>query len=177
LCNFGDIDNYLRLYPGADRLKILVGVASGLEYLHGERVVHGDIKPQNILVNDRHTPVLCDFGRSRIIGQRGFTTKFAGGARYMAPELIIDDSDHPPVTLATDIYTFAIVGAEILTGRPAFTGSDFNIGNRVMRGDRPQLQNLRGRAANARPILDACWVSEPHMRMPMNVAAPHLGQL
>lgn len=57
--------------------------------------------------------MLCDFGRSRIIDQRGFTTKFAGAARYMAPELITDDSDHPPVTLATDVYTFAIVGAEV----------------------------------------------------------------
>jgi len=177
LCTFGDIENYLKLYPNADRFKILIGVASGLEYLHGERVVHGDIKPQNILINDRHTPVLCDFGRSRIIGQRGFTTKFAGAVRYTAPELITDDSDHPPVTLATDIYTFAIVGAEILNGRPAFTGSDFNIGNKVLRGERPQPQGLHGRAAYAWPILGACWVSEPGGRMPMSVAAPHLYQL
>jgi len=65
--------------------------------------------------------VLCDFGRSRIIDQSGFTTRFAGAVRYMAPELITgelitgdsDDSDYPKVTQATDIYSFAIVGAEV----------------------------------------------------------------
>ncbi|KAF8340882.1 TKL/TKL-ccin protein kinase [Amanita rubescens] len=178
LCTFGDIGKYLRLYPSADRFKILDGVASGLEYLHGEQVVHGDIKPNNILINDHHIPVLCDFGRSRIIGQTD-ATGFAGTFLYMAPELIADDSDddHPQVTLASDVYAFAITGAEILNGQPAFIGSRFSVENRVLSGERPQSQGLSGKAANAWPILEACWVPEPSRRMPMNVVAPRLHQL
>jgi hypothetical protein len=119
--------------------------------------------------------------------------EFAGTVRYTAPEMVLDDSDYPLVTLATDIYSFGIVGAEvnisimwtkhflnstqILTGQPAFTGCDFNIGNKVLRGDRPQLRNLRGRVADAWPTLDACWVPEPSGRMPMNVVVRHLRQL
>ncbi len=57
--------------------------------------------------------MLSDFGRSRIIGQRGFTTKFAGTVGYMAPELITDESEHPEITLASDVYAFAITGAEV----------------------------------------------------------------
>jgi serine/threonine protein kinase len=75
-------------------------------------------------MDDSGTPRLSDFGRSKFIDHRGFTTAFAGSARYMAPELtaaepdIVGDdytvSDAPPnLTKETDVFAFAMVTVEV----------------------------------------------------------------
>ena len=75
-----------------------------------------------MLVDDDGKPLICDFGRSRILEQSGFTTVFAGGAaRYMAPELFgPEDADIesansfvPIITKRSDVYSFAMVGLEV----------------------------------------------------------------
>jgi serine/threonine protein kinase len=70
---------------------------------------------RNVLIDDDGTPLLCDFGRSRFIGQRGFTTEFAGTVRYLAPELIDCASNNatPLVTEETDIYAFSMAALEV----------------------------------------------------------------
>ena len=74
-----------------------------------------------MLVDDDGRPLICDFGRSRILEQSGFTTPLvAGTARYMAPELFdMDDAGIEPtnsfvrVTKTSDVYSFAMVGVEV----------------------------------------------------------------
>ncbi|KAJ7016664.1 kinase-like domain-containing protein [Mycena alexandri] len=74
----GDIEMFLSKHPEANRPEIVLGVALGLAYLHGENVVHGDLKPQNVLVDEDGTPKICDFGISKIMNRRGFTTDSVG---------------------------------------------------------------------------------------------------
>jgi serine/threonine protein kinase len=77
-------------------------------------------------MDDDGTPRLCDFGRSKFIDHRGFTTSFAGSARYMAPELTEAEADvnfddeeaeipesPPNLTKATDVFAFAMVALEV----------------------------------------------------------------
>ncbi|KAJ7581956.1 kinase-like domain-containing protein, partial [Mycena floridula] len=64
----------------------ITAIASGLEYLHSKDVVHGDLKAQNILVDKRGNPSICDFGISKLMGSRGFTTASVGTTPYMAPD-------------------------------------------------------------------------------------------
>jgi serine/threonine protein kinase len=77
---------------------------------------------RDILIDDKGTPLLCDFGRSKLIDHRGFTTLFAGSARYMAPELTATESDvdfefasesFPILTKATDVFAFSMVALEV----------------------------------------------------------------
>ncbi|KAK2463830.1 hypothetical protein APHAL10511_004135 [Amanita phalloides] len=177
LCQHGDIVRYFKNNPNPSRFSMLLGVARGLEYLHLKNIIHGDLKPQNILVSDIDTPLLCDFGRAKMLNHTGFTTRFAGVFRYLAPELLAHDEDVPKLTKNTDIYAFAIVGAEIATGEPAFTGSEYKIAQKVMSGERPRLLNVRGRSSRACPILAACWAHEPTDRWPMNVVVLRLNQI
>ena len=60
--------------------------ARGVQYLHGLGIVHGDIKPENILLDLYDIPKLCDFGMSVMEGEvtQGFGTK-----PYMAPEIVV----------------------------------------------------------------------------------------
>ena len=75
-----------------------------------------------MVIDDNGRPLICDFGRSRILEQSGFTTVFAGGAaRYMAPELFgPEDADLesansfiPVITKKSDVYSFAMVCIEV----------------------------------------------------------------
>lgn len=94
----------------------LVEAAEGLAYLHGlsPPIIHGDIKPSNIMVTDGIEAAVCDFGISKFAGRSGLTTgNPAFGSRgFMPPEVIMEESD---ATLEVDVYAF---GSLILAVRP-----------------------------------------------------------
>ncbi|KAJ2912857.1 hypothetical protein MD484_g7549, partial [Candolleomyces efflorescens] len=120
-CDRGSVLDLVKKNPSARRFSIILGIANGLQYLHNHGVVHGDLKAQNVLVGDNGAPLLCDFGRSKFIARRGYTTEFTGTYRYLAPELLdspVDSSegDEPPepsTTKETDVYAFALIGVEV----------------------------------------------------------------
>ncbi|KAG1794370.1 kinase-like domain-containing protein [Suillus plorans] len=120
----GTIMQYLEHNSNAVPMDLFRQFFSGLAYLHGrdEAVVHGDLKPANILIDDAGNAVLADFGHSRILGISGFTTKtwtVAGTGRYMAPELMIpeDDETKPIPTTASDVWAAGMTGLQILSGK------------------------------------------------------------
>ena len=96
-------------------------IAEGLEAAHKHGVVHRDIKPQNILINNVGVVKITDFGMARgedtatITG----TDEFMGTPYYISPEQV--DSGHLADT-RSDLYSLAIVFFEMLTGRPPFEG-------------------------------------------------------
>ncbi|XP_058095518.1 G-type lectin S-receptor-like serine/threonine-protein kinase SD2-5 [Magnolia sinica] len=99
------------------RKKIILDVAKGLAYLHEDchqRIVHLDIKPQNILLDDNFNAKVSDFGLSKMIDrdQSQVQTTMRGTPGYLAPEW-----RQLRITLKVDIYSFGIVVLEIVCGR------------------------------------------------------------
>ncbi|KAF8722330.1 hypothetical protein AX14_009892 [Amanita brunnescens Koide BX004] len=174
----GNVSGHLQRHPQSSRLHLILGVAKATEYLHINNVIHGDIKGANILVADDGTPLLSDFGRSKIINQRGFTTSMAGSLRYLAPEIIWDgqsgESDEsflPALTKESDVYAFSMTGVEILTGRPPYPNirNDNRITIGVPEGLRPRMEEyqLSARHAVIWGILQLCWHQTPTRRLTM----------
>jgi serine/threonine protein kinase len=99
---------------------ILAQVGDALGYAHRQGVVHRDIKPGNILIDDEGWAVVTDFGIAKVMESDGLTmTGMAVGTpTYMSPEQASSDS----VTGASDQYSLGIVAYEMLAGRPPFTG-------------------------------------------------------
>jgi hypothetical protein len=101
------------------RYHIILGLGSALRYLHQEWeqcVVHGDIKPSNIMLDDTLGTRLGDFGLARLgdHGARWHTTRAVmGTAGYIDPEFV---NTHHPSTYS-DVYSFGIVLLEIVSGR------------------------------------------------------------
>ncbi|XP_039158699.1 G-type lectin S-receptor-like serine/threonine-protein kinase SD2-5 [Eucalyptus grandis] len=99
------------------RRKIILDIAKGLAYLHEEchqKIIHLDIKPQNILLDEHFNAKLADFGLSKLINkdQSHVMTTMRGTPGYLAPEWLSS-----LITEKVDVYSFGIVMLEVLCGR------------------------------------------------------------
>ncbi|XP_058071225.1 G-type lectin S-receptor-like serine/threonine-protein kinase At2g19130 [Magnolia sinica] len=112
---FGEISNILD-WP--TRYKIAIGTARGIAYLHEkcrDCIIHCDIKPGNILLDDGFCPKVADFGLAKLIG-RDFSrvlTTMRGTRGYLAPEWISGLA----ITSKADVYSYGMMVFEIISGR------------------------------------------------------------
>jgi serine/threonine protein kinase len=110
-------------------IAIFKQVAAGLDVLHENGLIHRDLKPGNILIDDHGTPFIADFGLAKDHQHEGTVLTRPGQALgsmdYMAPEQIRGEE----VTAATDVYALACMLFELLTGRPPFADQ---VGMRIM---------------------------------------------
>ena len=112
-----DALNRRGVLPTSETLRILDGVAAGLDAVHSRGIVHRDIKPSNILLGDDGAVKVADLGIASVPDHTQITTtgSVLGSLRYMAPEQLEDQ----PATAAADIYALAAVAYEMLTGTKA----------------------------------------------------------
>jgi len=202
LCKQGNVLKYLLRNPGADRLQIVIGLANGLQYLHSNDIIHGDLKAHNVLIDDFGASCLCDFGRSRIIGHRGYTTTFSGSARYMAPEIlgiepssrdtnesgsqndalvVYEEAFVPKLTKETDVYAFAVLSLEILTGKAPYyyIATDPIFQTHILRGVRPRREKYLSPVLTdvLWTLLADCWAQKPSSRLSMEGVIARLIQM
>ncbi|KAK8969650.1 G-type lectin S-receptor-like serine/threonine-protein kinase [Platanthera guangdongensis] len=100
------------------RYRIALGVARAIAYLHEEClewVLHCDIKPENILLDDNFCPKVSDFGLSKLTSKKERVTlsSIRGTRGYMAPEWVMNDE---PITAKADVYSFGVVLLELVAG-------------------------------------------------------------
>ncbi|HWW92393.1 MAG TPA: bifunctional serine/threonine-protein kinase/formylglycine-generating enzyme family protein [Vicinamibacteria bacterium] len=119
----GTVASLLRQGPieRSRAVRILEDVASALDYAHLKGIVHRDVKPPNILLDEEDRAYLADFGVARITEGSTFLTQtgvLAGTPQYMAPE----QAQSGAATNRCDIYALSVVAYEMLTGRVPFTG-------------------------------------------------------
>jgi len=103
-----------------DTLVILNSVSAALHYAHQQGVVHCDVKPGNVLIDQGGWVYLTDFGIAHHTESTRTSQGAAGTAPYMAPEQIRGQT----VTPQTDVYALGIMTYELLTGRRPFTGGE-----------------------------------------------------
>jgi serine/threonine protein kinase len=142
-----------------DAAKIVVGIALGMAYLHSQSVLHCDLKPANVLVDQAMRPRICDFGQGRLCGGNATHTLSQGTPLYMAPEMHTEDHYGPPV----DVFAWACTADELITGQHALEGKTMlHIGNAATSGTRrpippewsPEFAGLMQRA----------WAVDPNDR-------------
>ena len=108
--------------PWREALRVLLPVAQGLSYAHSHGVIHRDVKPANILMNEDGRPILTDFGIAKLLEAPDGHTLTGSGVgigtpEYMAPEQGIGAS---AIDERADVYSLGIVLYELVTGRKPY---------------------------------------------------------
>ncbi|MCC8071640.1 MAG: protein kinase [Bacteroidales bacterium] len=115
-CENGSCSTMAEHMEEGDIIKFLHDVAAGLEYLHDHNIVHQDIKPDNILVDDNLNFMVTDFGISAQEGNINSTGGYSGGTRaYMGPERFEGQT-----TTASDMWALGATAVELITGTPPY---------------------------------------------------------
>ncbi|XP_056168110.1 receptor-like cytosolic serine/threonine-protein kinase RBK2 isoform X2 [Syzygium oleosum] len=121
------------------RYKIALGTADGLLYLHEScqrRIIHRDIKADNILLAEDFEPQICDFGLAKWLPKQWThhnVSKFEGTFGYFAPEYFM----HGIVDEKTDVYAFGVLLLELITGQKALD----HLGRSVVLWAKPLLDD------------------------------------
>lgn len=130
----------------ASRLKVALGAARGLAYLHEDsspRVIHRDFKSSNILLENDFTPKVSDFGLARTAldeENRHISTRVMGTFGYVAPEYAM--TGH--LLVKSDVYSYGVVLLELLTGRKPVDMSQPPGQENLVAWARPLLTNKEG---------------------------------
>ncbi|XVF03914.1 hypothetical protein REPUB_Repub05bG0034700 [Reevesia pubescens] len=138
------------------RIKIAVGAAKGLEYLHetaNPPVIYRDFKASNILLDQDFNPKLSDFGLAKLgpIGDKSHvSTRVMGTYGYCAPEYALTGR----LTAKSDVYSFGVVFLEIITGRRVIDKSRPIKEQNLVTWATPLLKDRRKFTQMADPLLD-----------------------
>jgi len=158
-----------------------IEVAHGLQYLHANKIVHGDLRVDNVLVSNDGTAQLNDFGISHVLDVQGFTTKIIRNIRFTAPELmpISDQTSDIHPSCETDIFSLAMLLLQLFhgpdknvqSGLPynhvrlrSGTEYDFRLLRRIHDGERPIRERYRSMFDQHWALLCQCWEGDPSAR-------------
>jgi predicted Ser/Thr protein kinase len=134
-----DVVNDRGPLPAHEVARLVTQVAAALDAAHEAGVIHCDVKPANVIVDDQGTAKLADFGIARAArGPREH--ELIGTARYIAPERVAGE----PATERSDIYGLGLVAYELLAGRPPSADMETeDLLRERLDGPPPSLRNAR----------------------------------
>lgn len=146
---------------------LIFRLAQALREAHDQNVVHRDLKPGNIMVDQKHEPIVMDFGLALQIDDASRMTNegtLLGSPAYMSPEQI--QGKHDLVGPTTDIYALGVIFYELLTGKLPFQGSSIaELAYKITSTDATRLSEVRPDiSAELEAIVEKMIAKEPSDR-------------
>jgi TolB-like protein/tRNA A-37 threonylcarbamoyl transferase component Bud32 len=139
-------------------VELMAKVARAVEYAHSRGILHRDIKPGNILLNDRSEPLVSDFGLAKLLdGNNDLTRSLTtfGTAGFIAPEQA--NGAAADFTPAADVYSLGAVLFNLLAGRPPFLGSNpLSVIRQASETPAPKLRTLSRNSGIDRDLETIC---------------------
>lgn len=128
------------------RLKdAMLQLTEALAYIHGHGLIHRDLKPTNVMVDEDRTVRLMDFGLAKYLADDSAVTadgRLVGTFRYMAPEQVLGEQ----LDARTDLYGLGVLLYELLSGRPPFEAkTPYELWQKVLETEPPALTGLNPR--------------------------------
>jgi eukaryotic-like serine/threonine-protein kinase len=124
--------------PLPRRLELIEGACAGLAHAHRAGIIHLDVKPDNLMLDEAGVVKVVDFGIARVLqNEAQHTRHLAGTLRYMSPEQV----EGRPIDRRSDIFSLGCALYEIVAYTPAFTGSVTEIISRIANGPIPNLRD------------------------------------
>lgn len=176
--NLDNLDGSIVDNTTEEKTRIVKEVSSGLSHLHAHRIIHRDVKPDNVGFDTRTDAVkIFDLGVSRHLpsNEKEGTYKMSGqtgSQRYMAPEVMMSK----PYGLSADTYSWAVLTAETFSQQRAFQGYSSQTHKHAVcyRRKRPDAQGLPKALGK---LVKAAWDPKPGKRPSMGLVYEKLTQL
>ena len=150
----------------AESIAYAIEIARALGAAHERQIVHRDVKPQNVLIDEEGAAKVTDFGIARTLHQEGLTAdgRVLGTTDYVSPEQALGR----PVNGQTDVYSLGIVLFEMLTGDVPFQGENqIAVAMKHVREDLPDVQMRRPEVSAAlAAVLDRATAKDLDRRYP-----------
>ena len=139
---------------------IAFGIATGMNYLHHNKMIHRDLKSQNVLIDERKLPVICDFGSSKYLNKQQTLNAQAGTPNYMAPEFLQNE----PYDEKIDIYSYGVLLWEIITHQNPFDGLAWAQILCLVVVDKKRLPIPEECSPELTALINTCWDTDPKKR-------------
>src|SRR5436853_1821535 len=150
--------------PVAEAVAYAIEVARALGVAHARHIVHRDVKPQNVLIDEEGSAKVTDFGIARTLDAEGLTAdgRVLGTTDYVSPEQALGQ----PVTGQSDLYPLGVVLYEMLTGEVPFTGENqVAVAMKHVREQLPDVQAKRPEVSAAlASVVDTATAKEQENR-------------
>ena len=192
----GDLGQHLRGLEGEllsmeERLQLALDIAAGMAHLHSKNIIHGDLKPGNLLIRKlegggKAQVVVSDFGLSSIscvtlcsatMAAQAFQSSSTGLSLWYSPPELLDNCGIKK-TPAGDVYAFGIVLYEIFSGKHPYTISQYDaVLKNVLEGRRPVLPQGVQLPAGCQELMSNCWDADPAARPSFEDIKLKLGSL
>ena len=138
--------------PVAEAVAYAIEIARALGAAHARHIVHRDVKPQNVLIDEEGSAKVTDFGIARTLDEEGLTAdgRVLGTTDYVSPEQALGQ----PVTGQSDLYSLGIVLYEMLTGEVPFKGENqVAVAMKHVREEIPDVQSKRPEISSALAVI------------------------
>ena len=148
--------------------ELIAKVARTVHYAHEHGILHRDIKPGNILLDQKGEPHLTDFGLARLVETESTVTRtkeVLGTPSYMAPEQAVGETRK--LTSATDVYGLGAVLYQLLTGQPPFAGGTTYETVKLLLETEPRQPRLLNPKDRSRPVHDLPEVPRERSTAPL----------
>src|SRR5579862_8087966 len=150
--------------PITEAVAYAIEIARALGIAHARYIVHRDVKPQNVLIDEEGSAKVTDFGIARTLEEEGLTAdgRVIGTTDYVAPEQALGQ----PVTGQSDLYSLGVVLYEMLTGEVPFKAdTQVAVAMRHVREPFPDVQRLRPEVSAAlAAVVDRATAKRPEDR-------------
>ncbi|KDQ61896.1 hypothetical protein JAAARDRAFT_31376 [Jaapia argillacea MUCL 33604] len=168
-------------YTGANShtpVESIIGIVQGVKYFHTKspRLVHGDLKPSNIVVDDNGRVLISGLGSAHVPGSTEFTTgQISTAFRWMAPELLHEDDRPPTPTFQSDMWALGCTIAQLISGKVPYQSRRYTpqVIPMIAKGVLPYNKARFTEAADMRgviqseelwQVLERCWELDPTRR-------------
>ena len=177
-------------------LKAVKGIATGMRIVHECQIVHYDLKPANVLLDEEDEAVISDLGVANLIGKdklenprlvAGFSVPSIFGLTptHASPELFTQQNrDTIEADKKVDVYAFGVMVWEMLHRKPPWLLDDghhmppFLIQSLVRQGERPQIAaDVREQNPHLVQIMENCWAQDPAVRPTFNEVLERLDRI
>jgi predicted Ser/Thr protein kinase len=166
-----------KITDGRIKKKLILGIVLGMNQLHATNIVHGDLKPQNVLVAKDYTAKVTDFGFATLRGKTSSSiassvtsddgSAVCGTAGYMAPELL--NNSNPP-EYSSDVYSFGVMLNEVIQEEEPYSDQfrnflgrgPFAAVNYARLGNRPSIHSRT--PIFLKNFIKKCWNHDPRSR-------------